>query len=236
MRDELVALPLIVLCVLAISSIYYLGSGTLGSGYNYRLTENNPAGYPYVYDKYGNPMAYFGNFSSYNGESYGWWTFKNVDALDNIPDNVYYMLYDNNTGWFWDRQGYYAYYTPDGESSSTNAIPMSSAEYEEFGNAWLNENAGWNINADFSNSYGVIALAIAVLVIAGIVGFNFLGSGENTVGSKFILTGISLLAIWGVFSVISLLMLAEVPYGLGSIFYFGLTTVYCLGIFMKGTE
>jgi hypothetical protein len=233
LRDKLVAIPLLVLLIISMFSLF-IGTGELGNGYTF--APNNPEGYPYVYDWTGYPIAYFGNFTKYNeADEYPTWQYYvNVDDTDNIPDNVEYMLWSNSSFWTWEKIGYYAYYTPDGNASATAYIPMTSDNYRTFKDTYIQ--SGMTVTGDYNTTYGLIILAISMLVIAGIIGFNFVNTGENEKSTQYIITTISLLSIWGVFSIIALFWLSQFPYGLGAIGYFGLTAIYCLGIFMKGTE
>jgi hypothetical protein len=235
MRDKLVAFPLIIIMLITLFSLF-LGSGELGSGFVSSF--NNTEGYSYMYDWNGRAFCHFGNFTEIEptDEVIKWRTYYEDNLSNEIPDYTYYMLMYNNTSWEWNPTGYFAYFTPDGNSSVTNPIPITSDEFEKFYGTYIEQSSGISVTGDFSTTYGLIILAISMLVVAGIVGLNFFGSGENEKSTGFILTIISLLSLWGVFSVVSLFWLSQFPYGLGAIGYFILTSVYCLGLFMKGTE
>lgn len=232
MRDNFVFFPLIILIVIALFSLF-IGTGELNNGF--AMTVNNPEGYPFMYDYTGYPIVHFGNFSKYDETDNfpTWQFFDNVNGLDNIP-NGRYMLWTNESVWSWSITGYYAYYTPDGNASAINSVPMTSQEYTDFKDTFAKNKIG--ATGDLSTTYGIIIIAISMLVVAGVVGINFFGSGENEKSTQFILTVVSLLSIWGIFSVISLFWLSQFIYGFGNIFYFALTAIFCIGLFMKGTE
>lgn len=84
------------------------------------------------------------------------------------------------------------------------------------------------ISFNMSSSVGLIAIIIAVMAATTIAGIKFFGSGITNAQQIFTVT--VLLTIWGVFSIVSLGLIATIPLGLGLGFYFFLTLMYSIGI------
>lgn len=226
MREELVIIPFVFMFAISMFIIVYDESGELGSGY----VIANPANEPYLYDYTGRPIFVVANMSNI-AENAIVNEFKNINPYDNIPDNVYYVLYINDT-WYNPRIGYYLYYTSEGNSSLTWEVPVTWQDFQEMRQA-VTRSTVLDVTADFNSSYGLIALVISMIVGVAIIGLNIAGTGINTASTTFIITSVGLVAVWVVFSVISLNGLSQIPLGIGSIFYFGCTGSYCMGIILN---
>lgn len=219
-KQVLLIAPIIFLFTISMFSLMGLSNGTLGEGYIYGLLPE-----PYLYDYTGREIIYTANFTSVNEkvtirpftEGYG-------------TGAITYMAFSNTTGlepWI---IKYYLYKTSVGNSTGLNPILMSeydNAKQETVGNGLL------DITADFNSSYGVIALFVTLMVAIGLAGIHFFGIGESETSLQTIFMGIGFLAVWVIFSVISLNLLATIPYGIGAVFYFGLTVSYILGLILN---
>lgn len=80
-----------------------------------------------------------------------------------------------------------------------------------------------------NSSLGLIALIVGLVVVATIAGLKIFGNGISDISVDAILKGTALVTIWGVFSVLSIAMITEVPL-FGPFFYMFLTIIYCLGV------
>lgn len=80
------------------------------------------------------------------------------------------------------------------------------------------------------NAIGLIILITGLLILAGVVGIRILGSGISDISVGTIILGTSYLAIWGVFSVLSLDLVVAGGDLIMPIAYFVLTAIYCVGI------
>lgn len=80
-----------------------------------------------------------------------------------------------------------------------------------------------------NSSLGVIGIILAVMVVATVAGIQIVGSGENTFSIGVIVLGGVYLSLWGVFSVLSMALIIQLPI-FGVILYFLLTLMYTIGI------
>lgn len=80
-----------------------------------------------------------------------------------------------------------------------------------------------------NSSLGLIALVVGLVVVATIAGLKIFGNGISDISVDAILKGTALVTIWGVFSVLSIVMITGVPL-FGPFFYMFLTVIYCLGV------
>lgn len=90
------------------------------------------------------------------------------------------------------------------------------------------DEANSQITFDMTSSIGLIGIIIAVMAATTIAGIKFFGSGITNAQQIFTVT--VLLTIWGVFSIIALGLVSQIPLGLGLGFYFFLTLLYSIGI------
>lgn len=84
------------------------------------------------------------------------------------------------------------------------------------------------VSFDLTSSIGLIGVVIAVMAVTTIAGIKFFGTGITNAQQIFTVT--ILLTLWGVFSVIALGLISQIPIGLGYGFFFFLTLLYCVGI------
>lgn len=85
-----------------------------------------------------------------------------------------------------------------------------------------------SLSFNFGTSIGMIAIIIAVMALGLVAGIRVLGSGVNTFSVSTLVLGTVFLAIWGVFSILSLPLITLIPL-LGPFFYMFLTILYTLG-------
>ncbi len=82
---------------------------------------------------------------------------------------------------------------------------------------------------------GFLAILTVIIVIAGIVGLQILGSGLSEEGHKIIMACIIYGGLWSLLSIIAMpLILSIVEYGY--LIYLGLTCAYVIGVIKKLTE
>jgi hypothetical protein len=220
-KTTLIFIPLLFMFAISMTSLIALSEGELGSGYNYSINEKFT---PYIYDRVGRPVMYTANLSAVTeGEPV---FFKPVSV-----DGTEYAFYSNSTIDFILNNGYYLYYTSSGNSTGESTRILWE-DLKQLQTSLANTSV-FSAVADFNTSYGLIALFIALMVGMVIAGINVFGTGESETSLQTIFMGVGLLAVWGVFSVISITLLGEIPYGLGSVFYFGLTLCYVVGMIMN---
>lgn len=123
-------------------------------------------------------------------------------------------------GWQNSTGQYYLYY----DNSGSNAKWVL---YKDFGKIYQQTAASSSF--DISSSIGLIGLVVGLMALAAVVGIRVLGTGVSEESVSAILKGTALLAIWGIFSVLALALLIQIPM-LGPVFYFVLTIIYTLGI------
>ena len=227
----LIYAPLIFMFVISMFSLAGIeGSEQLGAGFEY---ENDVAVQTYFYRFDGVPLVFTENMTRSNAEgtaSTGW-GFSRVEGLGydfGTGVKTYTILSDFG----FPRVEYFMYYTDAG--NSTGNLPILYEDYLTYsGQTVGTTNNLLSLTADFNTSYGLIALFVALMVGIGIAGFQVLGSGESETSVQTIFMGIGFIAVWVVFSVISLNLLAQIPLGIGAIFYFGMTLSYVVGLIMN---
>ena len=79
---------------------------------------------------------------------------------------------------------------------------------------------------------GFIIMFVAIGVLAGLIGFSFLGSGLSESSVRIILWVTVYGAIWGLFSVLSMSLIVAIEL-YGSLIYIGLTGMYVFGVIQK---
>jgi len=187
---------------------------TLGSGWVTGTEQPTP----YLYDWSGHAIIFSNNLSKVDDE--GWFQEGSGGKA----------LFINGSAWNLYNTGYYIYKYPEGNSSEVDATPL---QYE-----WVMEQKQALVSAkivDFSvsvsTSWGLLALIAGMIVTFAIIGFKVLDSGESETSLNLILVGGGLLAVWAIFSVLSMPLITSIPYG--SILYLGLTLSYCVGIILN---
>lgn len=117
---------------------------------------------------------------------------------------------------FWhNNSGYYNIYSTPAAAAANRVAKINTNE--------------WTLES----SFGFIALVVAICTFGGIIGFRFLGSGENETSTKLIIVGGFLLILWSVLSVIGLPLIMLVPFG--GMFYIILTLIYSVGVVQNAT-
>lgn len=80
---------------------------------------------------------------------------------------------------------------------------------------------------DINQSMGLIAIVVALMALAVIVGLRVLGSGTSN--SLIVVLGTAYIGVWGIFSVLALPLVTQIAL-FGPIIYFGFTIMYTVGI------
>lgn len=78
-------------------------------------------------------------------------------------------------------------------------------------------------------SSGIITLVVSSVALAVVSGIQVLGSGLNNVATMAIFKSVAFFGIWALFSVLALILFAEVPI-FGYPLYFLLTLFYSVGV------
>jgi hypothetical protein len=224
-KTGLIFIPLVFMFVLSMFALSGLETGQeLGSGYTYgKYTENNA-----FYDWTGRAIVNASNFQplAEAGQVRSYYH----DFIIDVGAGQIYAIWQNSTWQMITKEGYYLYPTSNG--NSTGDLPILYQDYTDYMSG-ANTNTLLNLTASFNSSYGLIALFISLMVGIGLAGIHFFGIGESETSLQTIFMGTGLIAVWCVFSAVSLSLLASVPLGLGAIFYFGLTLSYIIGMLMN---
>lgn len=136
--------------------------------------------------------------------------YENLTAVAGGEDGYFQHYWSLSGGfdkWINGTGTYTIYNTPNGVNQSSSSVSFS-----------------------MNTSLGLIAVVIGILAVAAIVGLKILGSGVDTAGTILMIT--AFLAVWGVFSVLSLSLITAIPI-LGPVCYFFLTAMYTIGIFLR---
>lgn len=216
MKVSLVVIPLLFLFVISMFAVSGLGSSTNDLGNGWITGIETPT--PYYYDWTGRPLIWVNNMSRVNEA--GWFQ---VGSGGNA-------VFINGSAWSLYNVGYYLYLYPEGNSSIVDATPVSYETVMGQKQALLQSKI-MDFSVGISTSWGLLALITGMIVAIAIIGFKVLDSGESETSLRFILVGGGLLAVWAVFSIISMALITDIPYG--SIFYLGLTLAYCVGIILN---
>lgn len=99
------------------------------------------------------------------------------------------------------------------------------------GASFSNYNAGtsYSVNVGIDSITGALAVIIALVGIATVVGIQVLGSGISEQSVKTIIVVIGYASIWGVFSALSLNLIVSIEI-FGTIIYLFLTIMYAIGV------
>lgn len=219
LKHNLLWIPLIFMFVIAMFSLAGLGEGELGTGYVYNSDTET---YYYIYT--GEPVMYTANLTGLGYPSL--FGAKTVSSVD-------YVYWNNNSFQFLTGTGYYLYHTSDGNSTGDTPVLWKEIDDKITSLNNVGNDRILSVVADFTSSYGLIMLFVALMIAIGLLGLNFFGTGENETSTQTIIMGAGFLAVWGICSAISLSLLGDIPLGLGSIFYFGLTFAFVIGLIMN---
>ena len=88
---------------------------------------------------------------------------------------------------------------------------------------------GGAFSAGIGGSLGLVAIAVAIMALAAVIGISIVGSGENTASVMTILKITGYLAIWGVFSALALGLINSMG-SFGMILFFVLSGLYVIGL------
>lgn len=124
----------------------------------------------------------------------------------------------NETQWW---GGYSVYYQLYWDESATQPV-----SYSDVGKGYP---ASGSIN--IYSSFGLIAMIIGIMALAGVVGLRIMGSGIAERSASTIIMGTAFIGLWTIFSAISFTIITS--FALGSILYLALTACYCIGILMN---
>lgn len=199
-----IALPLIVLFILGMLSVLGV-TETVGTFGNSSVSTD---GFNAVYyDSAGAPKVFIANLTAVS--EYG--------QIVNVAGKANWV---NTTGLI--QLAYPLYF----DSYATHALP-----FEDVGETEISSFGG---EFSLSSSLGFVALVVALMALAIVVGLRILGSGTSSISVSLMITGTFYLALWGVFSVMSLELLSALDV-LGYILYLGLTLLYTVGIISSAT-
>lgn len=158
----------------------------------------------------------------FSGAANGWF-----DSTDHL------VMYPNGTVVDATEGGRLSFPITAGSAGPWNTIPLytnSSGTYNVFdatGERMMPDQQ--TIEFDIASSLGLVALIAAGIILAAVVGTRILGSGVSEESVSAIWKGTLLLAVWSVFSVLSMSMITAATI-LGPFFYLFLTIIYCLGV------
>lgn len=200
MQKYLILVPLAMLVIVAILSVAGLGSTVFGDG----RIGGDPSTTLY-YDAGGHPCVY-ANGTAYDEAG----QVIQVGGLDAAWSGTWAawknttLSFGTNYPLYWDQ-------------SAEQPIPWERNGETNVGGQTF----------DVNQSMGLIALVIALMAMAVVVGLRVLGSGTSN--SLVLVLGTAYLGVWGIFSVLSLPLITSIP-NFGNFFYFILTIMYTLGI------
>ncbi len=80
---------------------------------------------------------------------------------------------------------------------------------------------------------GAITWIVVLLILAGAVSINFLGSGLNPAGSRAIIIGTAWISTFVILSLYAFPLIVSIPYNLGSLLFVFLSIVYAFGVFKQ---
>ena len=93
-------------------------------------------------------------------------------------------------------------------------------------------NTGYAVPVGIDSITGAIAIIIALVAIAVVVGIQILGSGISEQSVKAIIIVVGYASIWGIFSTLSLNLIIAIEI-FGTIIYLFLTILYVIGVMEK---
>lgn len=93
-------------------------------------------------------------------------------------------------------------------------------------------NTGYAVPVGIDSITGAIAIIIALVAIAVVVGIQILGSGISEQSIKAIIIVVGYASIWGIFSTLSLNLIIAIEI-FGTIIYLFLTILYVIGVMEK---
>lgn len=165
-----------------------------------------------------NPTGEFGGFQQAAG---GWY-----DA------NAHLVAYAN--GSYAGEYGNLTFPITAGSAGPWNSLPLwknTTSQYNVYDEFGERITSAGGIATDFSvaGAIGLMGIVIGGVVLAGVVGTRIFGSGVSEEAVSAIWKTTVLIAVWGVFSVLSLNFIAGASF-LGPFFWLFLTFIYTMGI------
>lgn len=95
-----------------------------------------------------------------------------------------------------------------------------------------NAGTSYGVTVGINEVTGALAVVIALVALAVVVGIQVLGSGISEQSVKTIITVIGYASLWGVFSVLSSNLIISIEL-FGLIIYLILTIIYAIGVMNK---
>lgn len=95
-----------------------------------------------------------------------------------------------------------------------------------------NAGTSYGVNVGINEITGALAVVIALVALAVVVGIQVLGSGISEQSVKTIITVIGYASLWGVFSILSSNLIISIEL-FGLIIYLILTIIYAIGVMNK---
>jgi hypothetical protein len=239
MPSKYLTAPLIIIAILALISLFGLGSntGTFGLYSQSTSFSNVKSTQVYLYDSGGNAVMFAQNHTAVNpNESISLvhlylLTSGGLGAggipVIGLPVATKYAGFTNSSGLGSFLNGAYELFT---DTHGQNALLWTNVNSFANPAQSTNGNINTNINLDIG---AMIAILSIVMVVAALIGVQVVGSGaSNDTTSAVILKFGAMLGIWGVFSGLSytLLFTSGIPLNLGSYFYLVLTFIFVVGL------
>ena len=106
----------------------------------------------------------------------------------------------------------------------------SSGSYALFTSAALGATAAenWRISFSLNEAFQVLGLVVGIIALGVVVGLRVLGSGISDESVSAVIKGSAYMSVWAVFSVLAFPLMSSILV-FGTILYFFLTVLYCLG-------
>lgn len=162
-----------------------------------------------------------GNFGGFQQAAGGWY-----DA------NAHLVAHAN--GSYAGEYGNLTYPITAGSAGPWNSLPIwknATSSYNVFDENGERISAAGGQVTDFNvaGAIGLMGIVIGGIILAGVAGSRIFGSGVSEESVSAIWKGTVLIAVWGVFSVLSLNFIAGASF-LGPFFWLFLTFIYTMGI------
>lgn len=202
---KLIVFPLSILVLFSLLSLTGLGSGILGG-----MTIGGDTTNAVYYDSAGRSVVYVSNLTAVSD------TYLEVMPFYVFPDT--WAAFTNSTLEVAHWSPYFLYYDNGAERP---------VKYEDLGKT----DSGVALsNISISSSLGIVALVIGIMALAAVVGLRIVGSGVSEESVSAIVKGSAFLALWAIFSVLSMDLIVLGADIFLPIVYFVLTLIYTLGV------
>jgi hypothetical protein len=210
---------LIIVSLLAIAGLnpeYTFGNANINQPWNYNEAQ-------IFYDAGGIPKCYA------NGTVIGEAGEVIAEKTHSTPALTGYAAWKNASSYWvphpvlWEGW-YYPTYTLYTDSGGANPL-----DYDEYSRIAEASEGGATAGISLGTLQGILIIIILLTSVIVVAGFRALGTGIGNFSLKAMYTLTAYIAVWGVFSVIGFPLISAIPY-VGTIIYFVLTAMYCLGI------